>query len=460
MRYRMKLASAEGRVFSFEGFKLVHDDKGLFDPWSDTTTLFVTVWDEAGDVAGKGILRIATRDFLRQMRTMEVTGARGARQRLAGLARFNRYFAGSMVDVYGGVFSRSSAFDPDAEPRKRRELRVEEPEVEEVATADGARVRLARYQGGDRGPVVLAHGLGSSSAVFAHDTIETNLVEYLVALGYDTWLLDWRGSSELGGAASESTLDDVAANDWPAAIGRIREVTGADGVHAVAEGVGSLTLQAALLRGLEGVASVVAIGLGAEVSIPHARRLGRGLRDADGDLGREDLRGRIADGLLKLQPTEKEERCASAACRRATYVYGLLYEHDRLNRLTHETIHELVALPSRTMMEHLKLIGQKGRLVDAAGGDTYLPALERLALPITFLHGAESAVFRPEGTEKTVSRLRERFGGDLVAHRPIPDYGHLDCLIGKDAVVDVYPLILDHLDKTASTTAVAATLLR
>jgi len=31
----------------------------------------------------------------------------------------------------------------------------------------------------------------------------------------------------------------------------------------------------------------------------------------------------------------------------------------------------------------------------------------------------------------------------------IPDYGHIDCIFGKNAVKDVYPLILQHLDETA-----------
>jgi cholesterol oxidase len=31
----------------------------------------------------------------------------------------------------------------------------------------------------------------------------------------------------------------------------------------------------------------------------------------------------------------------------------------------------------------------------------------------------------------------------------VPGYGHIDCMFGKDAVVDVYPIILGHLEKTA-----------
>src|SRR5688500_12144760 len=75
MRYRMKLSSVEGREYFFDGFKLVHDDPGI-DAWADTTTLYITVHDgesDAGEVVGKGILRIRPQDFARQMTTMQVT---------------------------------------------------------------------------------------------------------------------------------------------------------------------------------------------------------------------------------------------------------------------------------------------------------------------------------------------------------------------------------------------------
>ena len=42
-----------------------------------------------------------------------------------------------MVDVYGGIFARSSSFDPEAPPRKKRELRVVDPSVDHVTTPDG-----------------------------------------------------------------------------------------------------------------------------------------------------------------------------------------------------------------------------------------------------------------------------------------------------------------------------------
>jgi cholesterol oxidase len=99
MTYRMTLTSVEGRTFAFDGSKRVHDDAGLLDPWSDTTTLTFVVREGAAEL-GAGTLRLSAADLVRQLRTIEVTGAAGLRERLAAQARFARFFAGSLVDVY------------------------------------------------------------------------------------------------------------------------------------------------------------------------------------------------------------------------------------------------------------------------------------------------------------------------------------------------------------------------
>ena len=45
-------------------------------------------------------------------------------------------------------------------------------------------ILLTRYEGGSKGPVVLIHGGALSSEMFALDTIETNLLEYIFKEGY------------------------------------------------------------------------------------------------------------------------------------------------------------------------------------------------------------------------------------------------------------------------------------
>ena len=103
MRYRMPLMIVDGERYCMVGFKTIHDAPG-FDMWEDTTTLFITVYegdDEAGRVAGKGILRIAINDFRRQMTTMKVVNAADQAQEAAAAARFGRFFTGELWDTYG-----------------------------------------------------------------------------------------------------------------------------------------------------------------------------------------------------------------------------------------------------------------------------------------------------------------------------------------------------------------------
>jgi cholesterol oxidase len=103
MQYKMRLSSVEGKEFYFYGFKLIHDDAGV-DSWSDTTTLYITVYEgenEQGRVAGKGILRIPIASFMRQVTTMQITNSNSLAERWQGMLKFGRFFGGQLVDTYG-----------------------------------------------------------------------------------------------------------------------------------------------------------------------------------------------------------------------------------------------------------------------------------------------------------------------------------------------------------------------
>ena len=102
MQYRMWLRTQEGTRYFFDGFKHIHNDPG-FDIWADTTTLYVTIYrgDSAeSPMAGRGILTIARDDFLKQLKTLRITNARTAAERVKALAKFGRFFAGALYDIY------------------------------------------------------------------------------------------------------------------------------------------------------------------------------------------------------------------------------------------------------------------------------------------------------------------------------------------------------------------------
>ena len=462
MRYRMKLTTEEGKHYYFSGFKSIANDGGL-DIWADTTTLYVTVHEgetDDGAVVAKGILTIHPKDFATQLTTMDVLGATSVGQRLEATTRFGKHFAGALFDVYGGVAVPLERFDSAAPPRKKRPLRVSAPEIHPFVTADGVQLLLTRYQGGAKGPVILSHGLGVSSRIFSMDTIETNLLEFLYAHGYDVWLLDYRASIELPASTGRFTGDDVAKYDYPAAVAKVRALTASETVQMVVHCFGATTFFMAMLDGLPGVRSVVSSQVATHMTCPPMTRLKSSLYLPQllDKIGVDSLTAytdthanwlsRLYDRALDAFPDDREEECNSAVCHRITFMYSLLYEHDQLNTPTHDALHEMFGIANIDYLEHLALMVRAGGLRTADGRNAYLPHLERLAVPITFIHGAENGCFLPESTEKTLAILQQCNGSQLYRRHVIPGYGHIDCMFGKRASHDVFPLILEHLEAT------------
>ncbi len=463
--YRFSLGARDGSEYYFEGYKVVRSDADL-DMWRDTTQLYVDIGKGAkgqfGHVA-RGVLEIAPSDFRLQMQTLRGSDGQDAADRLRAVAKFGRFFSRELFDTYGGVFARTGRYDI-VNPRKKRTLRVPEPETHLIRTDDGKIVKLTRYRGGDKGPVVLAHGLGVSSLIFAIDTIETNLLEFLVAAGYDCWLLDYRASVDLPTARELWTADEVAAKDYPAALARVRAVTGSPTVQVVAHCFGATTFCMAMLSGLEGVRSAVISQIATDYVVPwFPQRMLAYLRaptlfDRTG-IDVVDARATTADGPLErtldwllrfIVPVPRAERTHDATSNRITALYGRLYQLDQLNSATVESgLAEMFGEANIDAFKQLALFARRGHVLAADGRDVYLPHLERLALPITFIHGAKNACFKPESTARTLSRLSQANGRQLYERHVIPGYGHIDCIFGKNAATDVYPLIVAHLDRTA-----------
>ena len=361
------------------------------------------------------------------------------------------------MDAPRGYLSRSHLFDPETPPRARRPLRTGAAEVFPCATADGKELRLTRYCGGSRGPVILAHGLGVSSLTFAIDTIPTNLVEYLFERGFDVWLLDYRASIALPCSRELYTADHVAHSDYPAAVAAVLRTTGAPSVQIVGHCFGGVTLFMALAAGLEGVRSAVFSQVAGHILMPAQNRLKSALRtptllralgmrtfDAYVDT-RAGLPSAVLDEGLKLYTSAFGAYCSSPVCRRITFMFGPLYRHANLNEGTHAALHEMFGAASLRAFEHFVTMAGREHVVTATGEDRYLPHLDRFAFPITFIHGEKNEAYLPKSTALTYARLCEANGASWYRRHVIADYGHLDCLFGVDASRDVYPLIADHL---------------
>lgn len=458
MHYTLRLTSVEGKSFAFFGFKVIQND-GVFNIWNDTTTLYITVAEGqnmSGPVLGKGILKIQPFDIMRQLTTIEVTDAPDEETRLNGLIRFGQFFAGSLFDVYGGALLRANEFNLNPAPRKKRPLRMSAPEVHFFQTEDNVQLRLTRYAGGAKGPVLLSPGYGTSTLAYTIDTIDTNLPEYLFANGYDVWLFDYRASPDLPSSRTQFTLDDIATKDYPAAVARMRQVTGAANIQMMVHCVGSMTFLMSMLSGrLQGVRSAICSQLGFYPVSPPENQLkaafdfgsfmkALGIDTVTTNFNRNDWNDVLADALVKLNVDGPP--CNSAVCRRIWLIYGVVYKHEQLNDATHNAIHEMFGVANITAFNHIALMVRKGQIVDKDGNDVYLPNIARLSIPIVLLQAAQNRLFLPEGTEKTFELLSQKNAPGLYTRIVIPNYDHMDCFIGRDAARDVFPLVLGQLD--------------
>jgi cholesterol oxidase len=468
MLYGIPLRDVAGTAYYVAGYKEINEDHGL-RVWAETSTLYITVHqgaDTTGSVLGKGILHIAPTDFLKQMTTLAAINTSSVKEKLATELAFGEFFAGALYATYGNILRKDAYFNPDAPARQKRPLRAPAPEVHYFKTPDDVTLRLTRYQGGQYGPVICSHGLGVASSIFSTDLIDTNLLEYLVAHEYDVWLLDYRVSIDLPAAQQQSTGDDVARYDYPAAVETVRTLTGAPDVQMVVHCYGSATWTMAMLNGLPGVRSAVCSQVAAHMKAPLLTRVKAGLHLPGllDHLGIKSLSAyvdskanwanKLYDKALEINPLPYHEGCHNPVCHRITFMYSELYQHEQLNQATHDNLHELFGSGNITSFEHLADMVRRGIVADYHGGNVYLPHPERLAIPILFLSGEDNKCYLPESTELTYEYLCQANGDELYKRQVIAGYGHIDCIFGANAIHDVFPLILDHLEQTKQAVAV------
>lgn len=461
MRYQMQLESTDGSRYDFDGFKVLRTEPP-WRAWPATTTLYVTI--TGGTQPALGIITIGPLAFGALLRSMTVSAGtpwlRGVRARL----HFGRSFLGRLVRTYATTLDLAGRFDagpeltlrPVRSPAGERRWRDEQGTWQDGDPGPGANLMLTRHQGGTKGPVLLAPGFGMEANSFATPTVDTTLTEFLAEAGYDVWLFDYRASTALSSCRTQFSIDDVALEDWPAAVAEVRRATGADSVQALGHCVGSVTILMALLGGLEGVRSAVCSQFtvhphtGLLNRIKNALHMGEAmellrLRGIDDDT-LPTAPNKALDLLLSVVPMPRGERCGRPVCRWLNATYGLTHTHTQLNELTHEMLDEAFGFANITGLRQLALMNRKRRAVSRTGEDTYLPHVDRLSMPILFIQGAMNPIFRPVGTKATVAWIDERHGAGTATYLELPDYSHLDTMIGRNAAVDVFPSIVAHLD--------------
>lgn len=488
MIYRMVLSSSEGKLFYFDGVKSVHKDSAFELGVGDTTTLAIHIHEgdePSGKVIAKGKLEIKLSDFRKQLKTMEVFNTRSKLERIKWNAKFGKFFAGVLWDVYGPLATAKNIFNPDAPPREKRQLQLgdAQPEVTQLLTQDEYELLLTRYQGGTKGPLLLVHGTGVSSSIYALDTIDKNFIEFLVEQQYDVWNLDWRASVILPGCRQQWTCDEVGQYDYPLAVDYVLKKTGKPDLQVFVHCAGGITFFTSLLQGqLQGkVRSIICSQTGPCLvagkfnSFKSAVKLPSFLHGVGVD-GMAAFSDNSDDWIKKVTipffegvanvTTAFKEHCDNPVCHRITFIYHLLWNHKNLNALTHDTLHESFGYCSSTVFRHFAKSVNKGHLVTFKGEDKYMPGantkervmdpeykkqMTYLDIPTMFCSGLDNKCWDPETSKASMEACQEANPNQYYERLLIPNYAHLDIFMGKDAFTEVFPRFMPFLDKYAYT---------
>lgn len=327
---------------------------------------------------------------------------------------------------------------------------------------DGVELNLLHVEGPRRprkGPVLLVHGAGVSADIF-RAPVPTDIVDFLVVRGYDVWLENWRASIAL--PFCDWNLDQAAVHDHPRAVETVLKKTRAGTLKAVIHCQGSTSFMMAAVAGLLPRVDVIvsnAVSLHPVVPafsnlkirylLPPMEILTDRLNPQWG-LRAGGFVPRMVDFFVQLTHHE----CNNPVCKEVSFTYGsghpALWSHANLNDPTHEWIKREFAAVPLSFFAQMNHCVRAGRLV-SMGRHPQLPADFTAQAPKTrarfaFFAGGQNLCFLPESQERTFDFFEDHQSGRHSLH-VLPDYGHLDVFMGKDAARDVFPVMAYELER-------------
>lgn len=329
---------------------------------------------------------------------------------------------------------------------------------------DGMACHLVHVRGAaapTKGPVLLVHGAGVRGDIF-RAPVRTNLVDLLVAEGYDVWLENWRASIDL--PPNPWDLDQAALYDHPKAVEKVVEETGADSIQAVIHCQGSTSFAMAAVAGLvPQVRTIVSNAVSLHPVVPAWSRvklnavvplvgLFTDYLDPQWDAQADTRAGRL---LYRMSEWTHHE-CDNSVCKQVSFYYGsgfpALWSHENLDDATHTWLRgEFAHVPMSFYRQIVRGVN-RGRLV-ANRGTEGLPADLTAQPPQTdarfvFFAGADNKCFLAESQVRTHAWFERHAPGRHALH-VLPGFGHLDVFMSYRAADAVFPRMLAALEQEA-----------
>lgn len=313
-------------------------------------------------------------------------------------------------------------------------------ETVNLVTDDGCAISLVHYRAHRTPgrqpltPVLLLHGFGSRAEIWQSPVQSINLGSYLSLLGHPVYLLNLR-HREGGGLRRSWDLEDYLHHDIPTSLQWIREHANQPGVHWIGHSMGGmLGYMYQILNPMHGIRSLTT-------------------------LGSPGLKGRTGEGQL-LQAARTLTRIAPVlrTCRidliPLSLISGAL------------TMSNIVVSPSALTNSVRDFVSYRRQPIfgNFSGNETrqltslmspeglrssryefnYSDRTHHIRTPLLGIAGDRDFLAPPalvrRGIDEAGSSRRNFIEAGPASGAP-RSYGHLDLVMGRDAVHDIFPLI-------------------
>jgi hypothetical protein len=162
----------------------------------------------------------------------------------------------------------------------------------------------------------------------------------------------------------------------------------------------------------------------------------------------------LSNGVARMAHLIRGRDCDNEVCQFANYMYGvgpdILWRHSNLDPETHEWVSREFGFCPFSLLRQIGR-AQRSGVIAPTGKLPQLPGSLVAQAPKTdarfaFLAGSANRLFLPISQQRSFEHFDKHRPG-YHTFRELPGMTHLDVLFGKTSPRDVFPLIVEELDR-------------
>lgn len=299
-------------------------------------------------------------------------------------------------------------------------------------------------------PIIVCHGF-IANRIYLKINEKSSIVSQLQKEGYDVWLLELRGKQEagspslfgiFGGKTFDYSIDDYIKQDADAAIQHVLKATGKDKVNWVGHSMGGMIQYARLgSLGENRVANFVAIG-SPVIMDPPTRAL--------------KLWSSFTWGLY-LWPVVPTETWAGVRGGTGIPIFPkknfeeIFWHEDNIDpKIRSGIFTSSIATVSRREVRQMEKVFETGAFRSEDGKLNYAEGIGNIKIPVLLVGGRRDKLGFTYSLRYVYDNLGTTDKTLFIASKAkghSQDYGHTDLINGKKADEEIFPTILQWLNK-------------